>query len=51
MNRNCEATTWFLPPCRGKARMGVEIRRLNKSTPSLTLPLHGGGDEFGGAHE
>jgi TrmH family RNA methyltransferase len=34
----------FLPPCRGKARMRVESRNANVSTPSLTLPLQGGGD-------
>ena len=33
-----------LPPSRGKARMGVELVRPSASTPSLTLPLHGGGD-------
>jgi SAM-dependent MidA family methyltransferase len=33
-----------LPPCRGKARMGVELMNTNTSTPSLTLPLQGGGD-------
>jgi uncharacterized protein len=32
-----------LPPFRGKARMGVESG--NTSTPSLTLPLQGGGDD------
>ncbi len=32
-----------LPPCRGKDGMGVE-QSLNASTPSLTLPLQGGGD-------
>jgi formamidopyrimidine-DNA glycosylase len=36
----------LLPPCRGKAGMGVEVRRNNKiSTPTLTLPLHGGGNK------
>jgi TrmH family RNA methyltransferase len=35
----------FLPPCRGKARMGVELSSLNISTPSLTLPLQGGGNK------
>ncbi|MFA7400797.1 MAG: 3'-5' exonuclease, partial [Sideroxydans sp.] len=38
-------TTSFLPPCRGKARMGVESVGDNDSTPTLTLPLHGGGKE------
>ncbi len=33
----------FLPPSRGKARMGVEEQSNSQtSTPSLTLPLHGG---------
>ncbi len=32
----------LLPPVRGKVGMGVET--VNTSTPSLTLPLHGGGD-------
>ncbi|MGC2456627.1 MAG: cobyrinate a,c-diamide synthase [Gallionellaceae bacterium] len=36
----------FLPPCRGKVRMGVEnIVLLNASTPSPTLPLQGGGGD------
>jgi ATP-dependent helicase/nuclease subunit B len=34
-----------LPPCRGKGGMGVEFDGLNDSTPTLTLPLSGGGDE------
>ncbi len=35
----------FLPPGRGKARMGVELTSASKaSTPSLTLPLQGGGN-------
>ena len=36
-----------LPPCRGKARMGVEQVEQHESqvsTPSLTLPLQGGGN-------
>ncbi|MDD2915122.1 MAG: PAS domain S-box protein [Gallionella sp.] len=36
-----------LPPARGKARMGVEQKEQQESrvsTPSLTLPLQGGGD-------
>jgi ATP-dependent helicase/nuclease subunit B len=33
----------FLPPCRGKARMGVESESSTVSTPSPTLPLQGGG--------
>jgi Fe-S oxidoreductase len=35
----------FLPPCRGKARMGVESLSDNVFTPTLLLPLHGGGDK------
>ena len=34
----------FLPPCRGKARMGVESANLTESTPSPALPLQGGGE-------
>ena len=33
-----------LPPCRGKAGMGVEQWDNTTSTTSLTLPLYGGGD-------
>jgi phosphoribosylformylglycinamidine synthase len=34
-----------LPPSRGKDRMGVEAQSNSQtSTPSLALPLHGGGD-------
>ena len=33
----------FLPPCRGKGRMGVEQWGIQVSTPSLALPLQGGG--------
>ncbi|HUW25202.1 MAG TPA: phosphoribosylformylglycinamidine synthase [Gallionella sp.] len=34
----------FLPPGRGKARMGVEFTSAGQgSTPTLTLPLQGGG--------
>ncbi len=40
-----EITSTFLPPCRGKVRMGVDSAGLNASTPSLALPLQGGGDE------
>ncbi len=40
------ANTKSLPPCRGKARMGVEEVSVSQaSTPSLTLPLQGGGSE------
>ncbi len=35
----------LLPPGRGKAGMGVESRSGSVSTPTLTLPLPGGGDE------
>ena len=35
-----------LPPSRGKDRMGVEIANHNVSTPTLTLPLAGGGNVF-----
>ncbi|MDD5057865.1 MAG: FAD-dependent 5-carboxymethylaminomethyl-2-thiouridine(34) oxidoreductase MnmC [Sideroxydans sp.] len=44
-----EALNQSLPPCRGKARMGVEMLGDSTSTSSLTLPLQGGGDAgFGG---
>ncbi|MDD5057381.1 MAG: translocation/assembly module TamB domain-containing protein [Sideroxydans sp.] len=34
-----------LPPCRGKVRMGVEeLSNVEVSTPTLPLPLQGGGD-------
>jgi phosphoribosylformylglycinamidine synthase len=40
-----EPATQFLPPSRGKDRMGVEAQSNSQtSTPSLALPLHGGGD-------
>ncbi len=39
-----EAINSLLPPCRGKAGMGVESRSGNISTPTLTLPLQGGGN-------
>ena len=35
----------FLPPCRGKVRMGVESLNSSISTPSLALPLQGGGNK------
>ncbi|MFA7400036.1 MAG: Tex-like N-terminal domain-containing protein, partial [Sideroxydans sp.] len=41
----CGEQNQSLPPSRGKARMGVESVNLNVSTPSLTLPLQGGGDD------
>ena len=34
----------LLPPCRGKVGMGVELPGNNASTPSLALPLQGGGE-------
>jgi formamidopyrimidine-DNA glycosylase len=34
-----------LPPCRGKGGMGVEQQKGETSTPSLALPLQGGGDD------
>lgn len=34
----------LLPPCRGKVGMGVEALVGIVSTPTLALPLHGGGD-------
>jgi len=34
----------LLPPCRGKVGMGVDSLGDNISTPTLTLPLHGGGN-------
>ncbi|MBI5007471.1 MAG: PD-(D/E)XK nuclease family protein [Nitrosomonadales bacterium] len=39
------ASSLLLPPCRGKAGMGGEAEVQNDSTPTLTLPLQGGGDE------
>ncbi|MBU0623174.1 MAG: PD-(D/E)XK nuclease family protein [Gammaproteobacteria bacterium] len=39
------AASLLLPPCRGKAGMGVEAGVQNDSTPTLSLPLQGGGDE------
>ena len=38
------ATNSLLPPCRGKVGMGVETMSTNVSTPTLALPLHGGGN-------
>jgi Cu(I)/Ag(I) efflux system membrane protein CusA/SilA len=34
----------LLPPGRGKVGMGVEASNINISTPTLALPLHGGGN-------
>ncbi len=37
----------FLPPARGKARMGVvEFNSSFRTTPTLALPLQGGGNYF-----
>ncbi len=44
--REMQANT-FLPPCRGKVRMGGESAGLNESTPTPPLPLQGGGSEVG----
>jgi MFS family permease len=38
------AQATHLPPCRGKAGMGVETDELTASTPTLPLPLQGGGN-------
>jgi tRNA 5-methylaminomethyl-2-thiouridine biosynthesis bifunctional protein len=47
-----QALNQFLPPERGKVRMGVEESRGNVSTPSLAPPLQGGGNiDFGGLSE
>jgi len=35
--------TTFLPPCRGKVRMGVEQWEHQDSTPTPSLPLLRGG--------
>ena len=40
----CGSADKLLPPGRGKGGMGVESEDTNTSTPSLTLPLQGGGD-------
>jgi uncharacterized protein len=44
----CGEPNQSLPPARGKARMGVESGDTSTSTPSLTLPLQGGGDDVSG---
>jgi putative ABC transport system permease protein len=46
INPDCSFAPYqSLPPCRGKDRMGVEEEKDSQvSTPSLTLPLQGGGD-------
>jgi hypothetical protein len=45
MKPNCRLEAdLLLPPYRGKAGMGVDERRPNVSTPTLTLPLQGGGE-------
>lgn len=38
------ARSTLLPPSRGKVGMGVEASSKDISTPSLALPLHGGGN-------
>jgi tRNA 5-methylaminomethyl-2-thiouridine biosynthesis bifunctional protein len=43
-----EALNQPLPPCRGKVRMGVESQDAQVSTPTLTLPLKGGGNAVAG---
>jgi len=46
---DCSLTPYSsLPPCGGKERMGVEQgdSNLNDSTPTLTLPLAGGGKDI-----
>jgi tRNA 5-methylaminomethyl-2-thiouridine biosynthesis bifunctional protein len=43
-----QALNQFLPPCRGKVRMGVESQESNISTPTLALPLQGGGNVLAG---
>jgi ATP-dependent DNA helicase RecG len=48
---NGVASNQSLPPVRGKARMEVEYDELNVSTPSLTLPLQGGGNAPGSTEE
>jgi uncharacterized protein len=40
----CGELNQSLPPGRGKAGMGVESGTTSTSTPSLALPLQGGGD-------
>jgi len=43
MSLDCPLAPYpFLPPCRGKARMGVEPWGSPISTPSQALPLAGG---------
>ncbi len=51
INPDCSYTQFqLLPPCRGKVGMGVEgMRDGQVSTPTLTLPLQGGGDMVGQA--
>ncbi len=40
-----DSVSSLLPPSRGKVGMGVETAGLNEPTPTLSLPLQGGGDE------
>ncbi len=47
LRKDFDAASQLLPPCRGKAGMGVEKVEQEVgevSTPTLTLPLQGGGD-------
>jgi Ni,Fe-hydrogenase III large subunit/Ni,Fe-hydrogenase III component G len=51
---NQDEKSQSLPPCRGKDRMGVEeVDQLvsDVSTPSLALPLQGGGDGSAGLND
>jgi ATP-dependent DNA helicase RecG len=43
-NKGKTEATSLLPPSRGKAGMGVDSVSTPASTPTLTLPLHGGGN-------
>jgi ATP-dependent DNA helicase RecG len=45
------ASNQSLPPVRGKARMGIGYDEHNVSTPSLTIPLQGGGNAPGNPQE
>ena len=44
LNPDCPLEPKSLPPCRGKVRMGVNLWNGSVSTPSIALPLQGGGD-------
>lgn len=43
LRKDFDQTRQSLPPCRGEARMGVALKDAEVSSPSLTLPLQGGG--------